>query len=289
MAEREEYIVNVKASEPASKGKPKKFILKEDIVDTRHLKDKSVTPDKLSDNFIDVVVQKVSVDIIDSIANLIIAKQFGNREDLTVSQKLMTDTVNAIYKKLGEITGETAVSLTVEPDYFVGEEGELIHIEATSISDVFEHVAIYINDVLVPESEATNVSKVEMDVELMETSTIKCKATVLGIPYVVEKTVTRYNSMWMGAGTNYQDIMDMDHLISFEGGMRKSYDVACNEGDHFIFIVGEHLRDRFIRADLNGLEIQLSSEMVTIAGKNYWVLTSENIYHEGTYNIDING
>lgn len=289
MAEKEEYIVGAKMLQSPREGKKRRFILGENSVGTKHLKRGCVTADKLSDNFIDDIVREFSAQFVEAVAREIVAKSFGDSDVVTISQKLLTDTVNDIYRKIGKITGETEVALTVTPDYFIGEDGATIHVTAKSIANKFEHVALYANDVLIPDSEADDVKGVELDVELSDTTVVKCVARVLGIEYTVEKTVTRYNSMWMGAGTDYKDIMDTAHIIPIEGGIRKSYDVTCNEGDHFIFIVGEQLREEFIRADLNGIEIPLTSSLVTIDGKDYWVLVSENEYHAGTYNIDING
>jgi hypothetical protein len=70
--------------------------------------------------------------------------------------------------------------------------------------------------------------------------------------------------------------------------MRHSYNVSFNEGDKLIIVMGASLRYRFIRADLNGAEIALAEETVTIDGKDYVVFTSE-AWSEGDYNIDING
>jgi hypothetical protein len=39
---------------------------------------------------------------------------------------------------------------------------------------------------------------------------------------------------------------------------------------------------------MNGFEIQFTESTQTISGKAYKVLTSENTYQAGTYNIDIN-
>ena len=45
----------------------------------------------------------------------------------------------------------------------------------------------------------------------------------------------------------------------------------------------------FIRADMNGIEIPFTEQIVDIDDYSYSVLTSENAYVAGTYNIDING
>ena len=60
------------------------------------------------------------------------------------------------------------------------------------------------------------------------------------------------------------------------------------EGDKLIIVMGASLYDGFIRADLNGAEIQFTEETVLIDGKQYVVLTSDT-WSEGDYNIDING
>jgi predicted ATPase len=59
-------------------------------------------------------------------------------------------------------------------------------------------------------------------------------------------------------------------------------------GQNLVIVIEDILRDRFVRADMNGVEIQFTETTQTISGKTYKVLTSENTYQAGTYNIDIN-
>jgi hypothetical protein len=110
----------------------------------------------------------------------------------------------------------------------------------------------------------------------------------MGIEYTRQQVITRYNEFYIGAGSAYTDIMDSAHAKQLNGTMRHNYDVTFDEGDKLIIVMGASLRDGFIRADLNCMEIQMTEETVTIDDKEYVVLTSEP-WNAGDYNIDING
>lgn len=289
MAIQEKYI-----GESSISTKPKKkliFMLNNDSVGTQHLKNRAVTPEKLSESVTDALSEPILQKVMEELYNTFVSDTFGNSQTITVSQKLLTDTINDIYAKIRELNGEPPVGLymTVTPEYFIGEEGADIHIEAISTSGLFEKVSFLIDGVQLEGAENRLVYRLAADTHIDDTSTVKCKATVLGIDYEIEKTITRYNSFWLGAGATYTDIMDVAHNIPFENRIRGAYNVTCQEGDHIIVIVGEHLKEGFIRADLNGFEIPFSTEKVSIGGNDYWVMTSENVYVAGTYNIDING
>lgn len=265
--------------------------LQEQSVSERVLQDKSVTSAKLSNDFIIQLAGSLSEQIIEIVHNKIIAKEFGNSNIITVSQKLLTDTINDLYAKIREINGEPPVGLylTATPGYFIGEEGCNIHIEAISTSGIFEKVAFFIDDVQLEGAEAESVYRLEATTHVDDTVTVKCKASILGVDYEVEKTIQRYNSFWLGAAKDYTEIMDVAHIIPFENNLRGAYNIACEQGDRIIIIVGGALKEGFIRADLNGFEIPFESKKVTIGGNDYWVMTSENQYVAGTYNIDVNG
>lgn len=274
-------------------GEPKKalhLILKDNSVGTEHIKDRSITEEKIAADIIQKLVNVVTDESLPILKEKLIANMYGNNLDRTVSQRLLTDTINDLYAKIREINGEPPVGLYMlaTPNYFIGEEGTDIHIEAISTLGIFEKIAFFIDDVPLGD-EVEGVYRYSQDTHVAGTTVIKCKATVLGIDYEVEKVVTRYNSFWLGAGATYEDIMDVDHIIPFENNLRGAYDITCNQGDHIIIIVGSALVEGFIRADLNGFEIPFTSQKVTKNGNDFWVMTSENVYVEGTYNIDING
>lgn len=267
------------------------FILKEDSVGNKHLKKGCITSDKLADDFISSLVDSLTEKVIEAIKGEIVVDKFGNKTSVSVSQRLITDTINDIYNQLRDLKGEPPIGLylTATPEFFIGEEGADVHLKAISTQGIMEHVAFYVNDVMIEGSEAEDVYQIEADVHIDGTSIFRCEATIFGIDYSVEKVITHYTSFWLGAGNSYQDIMDTAHTIPIEQTIRGAFNVECQEGDHFIIIVGDTLKAGFIRADLNGFEIPFNVQKITKDGNDYWVFTSENVYHAGTYNIDING
>lgn len=273
-----------------------------DAVQTRNIKDRNVTSKKIDLNAIKpehvspATFRELAKDLqnqIDSleIAGIAVSNEFGTDPHISISQKTMTDAINKLWQKLEDMTGEVlqGISMVVTPDYFISEEGCDVHISANTVetNGIFEHIAFYGNGSLI--AEADNVDYFEYDTEITETTIIKCVAKIMGIEYTRQQIVTHYNSFWLGAGSTYSDIMDVEHVIPITNGMRGAYDVDVAQGQHIIIIVGESLSGGFLRADLNSVEINFTESTVTVDGKNYKVFTSEEAYSAGTYNIDING
>ena len=264
--------------------KPFRFILGDGVVKARNLAEGSLTADKLAEGSITtdkiadgaITSDKLSSEIIDYI--------------ISTAFSVAAKDIKIIWNKISEITGEQINSLffKVSPEYFISEEGANVHIKASSEDSnaVFEHIAFYINGLLV--SEAFGVDTLEYDGVITETSEIGYKATVLGEEYTETTTVAHYSSYWIGAGNLYTDVMDNEHLIPVKEGMRSQHDISFHEADKLFIIIGSQLRDQFIRADMNGFEISFNETVITVEGNEFSVLESDP-FHEGMYNIDING
>lgn len=216
--------------------------------------------------------------------------KFGDNEYVGVNQKVITDAINKLWEKIEDMNGEhlTGIRMTVTPEYFISELGADVTINANTVTvnGVFEHIAFYANDVLITEED--NVDYLSYNYHISDTTVIKCVATIRGITYEQEKTIVKYNELFIGAGTSYEDVMDEYHTVSIKNGIRNNVDVTCEEEDNIFVVVGKNLSG-YIRIDMNGFEIPTTKENVTIDGTEYEVYTSVNQYHEGTYNIDING
>jgi hypothetical protein len=272
-------------------------------VTTPKIRDRAVTPEKLSSLVISEVFKPMLDPLhakdrdlqnqIDSLTihGMAVSNEFGDDAHIGVSQKTLTAAFNRLWAKLEDLTGEMlqGISMIVTPEYYVGEDGASVHIQASTAeaNGIFEHIAFYINGALI--TEADNVDFFEYDTEISETSVVKCVAKIMGIEYTREKIVTHYSSFWLGAGSTYQDIMNVEHVIPITNGMRGAYDVDVAQGDRIIIVVGDSLAEGFLRADMNSVEIQFTESTVVVDGNSYRVFTSENAYTAGTYNIDING
>lgn len=230
-------------------------------VGTEHIQDGAVTAEKLAGGIGNAIISMVMQDL------------------------------DKIWAKIAEITGEQLQDLhfDVTPKYFISEEPVPVHISASSVGNngSFDYIAFYINGVKV--IDASGVDTLEFDTEISDTSEIKYEATILGTDYADSAVVVHYNSYWLGAGKNYQEVMDIAHIIPITSGLRGAYDIVFEQGDHLYVILSRSLRDQFIRADMNSFEIPFNETVITVDDREYCVLESINAYMAGTYNIDING
>lgn len=214
------------------------------------------------------------------------SNEFGNDDFIGVNQKTLTKTINKIWNKLSEISGEgyQGILLEVTPEYFYGEQ-TIVHITASTehTNDIFERLEIYLDGELITEDPLRNIEHFEYDLPVTKTSVLMCKAQILGIEYTEYKTITHYNSFWMGAGQEPEDVMNTYNVINLDES--KSYNKVFNQDDRLIIVTNEN----FIRADMNGLEIPFDEPYeINVDDTVYRVYKSKNTYKQGTYNIDIN-
>lgn len=231
---------------------------------------------------------------------------FGIHNDVAISQRALTEEFDRVWGKIEDITGEVykGISMMVYPSYYIGEDGCTLHISATTAdSNKFDVIGFYRlhngNEIVLRNGDeiaiAENVERFTFEANITDSMltndkiTIICRALIDGVPYMRTQTIQHHASYWLGAGNTYTDIMDINHIIPLTEGLRGAYDVFVNDGEHIIIVMAYDFAQDFIRADMNGVEIAFVESIVNEGGYFYKVYTSENVYQEGVYNIDING
>lgn len=227
-----------------------------------------------------------------------LAGQFGNSEYVGVNQRVLTQALNKIWEKIDSLTGEISngIQMQVTPQYFMGDEGCTINVSAQACQEgsIFDHIAFYIDDVLL--QEADNTRELIFSTHIDDTSEIKCVATIFGIEYETSKVIIKCGKCFLFTG-NFESNTEIgpyiinhpEVTIPTSGGLRGDYDIDCLEDSKIYILIEKTIEDQFIRADLNGLEIPFIQETIIINGLEYILFTSINTYNAGTYNIDING
>lgn len=276
-----------------------------DAVQTRNIKDRNVTSSKIAkknillEHFAPNVLPTLKQDLqnqIDAleIAGVAVSNEFGTDPHIAISQITMTNAINKIWQKIEDITGEIlqGINMIVTPTFFVSENGCDVHISANTVdtNGIFEKIQFFVDYQLIHEETFAEYVSFDhhLDIKPEYDYVFMCKAKIMGVEYTRQQIITRYNEFYIGAGTTYSDIMDSAHARQLNGTMRHNYDLSFADDDKLIIMMGASLRDGFIRADLNGVEIQLTEETVTIDGKDYVVFSSDS-WSAGEYNIDING
>ena len=284
-------------------------------IDTEHLKDQSVSADKLGSdvkgaivmppvNAVDQKFTNITEELYDMIASLqvggiALSNQFGDRTDIGITQKALTRMFGAIWDKIAEYhPGQDFFdfTLTVNPMYIFN---EIVEDQVNVVADCsqaisnFDSIRVYVDDELEPRAESSDVSHFETTVIITKTSTIRVVGTILG--RVIEKTQTIINEIpfFMGGGAGYQEIVTEEYRKELVGTLEGDYDLVVKEdGQHMFIIIPASKKGDFRRAnmktpDMGGFEIPLD---LIFENQDYVVYKSkaEQGYLAGTYNIDIN-
>ena len=234
--------------------------------------------------------ESILADITEAIG---VSQHFGQSQSVGISQKTLTNSITNIWEKIEEITQETlmGITMTLNPEYFISEGSVDVEISVAPIYPVglLEKVELYKDREEVPFYINEDVDSITTTLTTDHTTTIVCKAVVLGAEFVVTKTITHYNEFWIGGGDTTADIMDVEHAQSIEGGtIQGSYNVTVPEDGHIIIVFAQELAEEFVRVDMNGVEIPMTESSYTVSDVTYTVFTSNDTFVAGTYNIDIN-
>lgn len=283
--------------------------LADDAVSTRTIQNKAVTPAKLSDDVVPVVIQPL-LDQLDRMHRIIlrdlqnqingfydhgvaVSNFFGDNTNIGISQKTLTYAINRIYDLLEEALDRTLKEFTweVTPIYVYGQEPTAVTVTALPVEEggILEHVELWVDGEIIEDATAEGVTSYAYTFETNKTVDVTLKAQVLGIPYERSQRVTHYDSFWMGGGSTYTSIYNKtDKVVDVSNGMRTSKNITVESGQYIFIVLGNYLKDAFVRADINGVEIPfLPADTTTLSG--FTIYKSENTYQAGTYNIDING
>lgn len=220
-----------------------------------------------------------------------ISTQFGNNNLVGISQKVLTTTINKIWDKIDSITGEISrgINMTVSPTFFTGDDGCTVTMTAatTEVAGQFDYIEFLINGQPFEGNSANGVETFACTTNIQKECNVTCNAIIFGVQYSVTKHISHNDMFWLGAGSTYADIFDDSHLIKLNN-YKGNYDVNVSYGNYLFVIVPNNASDIFIRADLNGVEIEFTSTIETINNIEYKVYRSVNVYSAGIYNIDIN-
>ncbi len=310
MSEEKKYIGESKIL--GNPTKPISLKLGEKVVKTKHIDDgaieteqianEAVTPDKLSRSVQNLVVQPAvrQVDqkyqnitnelysMVESlqVSGIALSNQFGDREDIGITQKSLTKAIGRIWEEISNITGIEYMdfTFTVDPQTVYSEEATTILITAdatSSISD-FDSIKIYADDELIAESSDINLFTVTHVVN--ESVRITAEGVILGKTIIKTADMVKDTPFFLGAGNVYTDVINETCRRVMHETLEGNYDVTVNnDGEHIYIVVPISKKDEFRRADMNGFEVPVTTTIL----EEYVVYESVNTYNAGTYNIDI--
>lgn len=267
--------------------------LANNAVSTRTIQDKAVTPAKLSDE-----VHRVLYDLQNQINGfyehgVAVSSVFGENTNIGISQKTLTDAINNIYTILEDNLDITikGFTWTVTPTYIYGQGETEITVTAQPVEEdgILEKVELLVDGVKVDDAEALMVTEYTYTFTTDRPVEVRMNAWVRGMEY--NRTVNITDSFWMGAGSTYNNVFlngAPTNLVNVGKGMRVAKNVSFGDNTYLFIIMGNYLTDSFVRADINGVELELlPADTTTLEG--FTIYKSANAFNSGIYNIDING
>ena len=216
----------------------------------------------------------------------VISNNFGNSELITISQKTITEAFNNLYKRISDHLGEpdSRLQVIINPDYFIGENGCNVIININAPYDIMENVKVFFNGEVIVEQN--NVKEYSHQCVINDTTNVKVEATILGKVYMEERVITKYYPFFIGGGQNWQDIVNPENVITFNGSVEGDYSVKIdNDGDRIFIIIPKSQQEDVRNIYMNGFDIPFNIE----ERDDFVVYTSVNSYrsNEQPYPVHI--
>lgn len=234
-------------------------------------------------DFQEEINEKIDSIVIGGVA---LKQSLGNEVHYGVSQKVLTEVINDIVNKLQQITGEdsSGFTMSVVPDYYLGNTGTTVHLVATSNSAPFDYIKVYVNGELVREiTESTQDYRTDFHIE--GNVVVRVIASILGVEYTREKSITNsYPYIWIGAGMSYEDVVNLEHSKPFIPTEDNFYDVEVTEEGQKLYVVVP-INGTYLPQVMHMSNFTIPAEAVT--NENYSILESTNTYKVGTYQINV--
>ena len=277
-------------------------------IQNEHLSEKSVGPSNVTDDFqgkivlpitnqLDGKYENITQELYSMIASLqvggiALSGKFGNRTDIGIHQKALTEALGRLWEELGTLTGKTYIdyTLTVQPTFIPKEGAATVTATADSSEAIsnFDSIKLYVNGVLKAESHDVTRYIQNLTIESEGVSTIKAEGIIFGKTIIKEAQVSKLMPFFMGSGQDYQEVMVPECQKDLEGTLEGDYDVTIrNNGDYMFIIIPASHKDEFRRADMNGLGLKVEIPLSEEEHEDFVVYKSLNTYKAGTYKIDI--
>ena len=208
------------------------------------------------------------------------------RQQLELGQEHLSQEIANIWSRIEGEKDETYSNIIfdVTPDYITDSSNNVtIRVSTRNQNKTFQNLQLYINDELITETQ--DVTQFTYNTTLTDTSTLTCKVIISGIEYSLTKVISKYNPMWMGAGTSYTSIIKSSNIIT---SLNDDYEISFNDQDNLFIIIESSIAHTLNKVTMGGLEVPFTQNTRTIEGKSYKVFTSKNKYNRGIYKIVLN-
>lgn len=214
-----------------------------------------------------------------------IVQQFGDSEELTISQKVLTKKIDQLQDMIEHLhPGNIGVAVNVTPNIVFENTGSSVVVSANMVNvAIANSITIRCNNEVYQEE---NVVNIEHEFTIQETTTIQVTAEQDGFTYEATSRVLAVNPIYVGASTSYENIYNNDNYKqTIRSTPAGTYSVVVStNGDSVYFIIPYTMTIN--RATMSGFEFPLEAPRTDLI-EGYKVYESSNTYDAGNLIIQI--
>lgn len=273
--------------------------LQDGSVTTDKLADGAVTAEKLAENSVtedkiankQVGWQKLDDDLQNIIASreehgVALSNEFGDSVLIGITQKKLTETIDAIQDKIDSLHPGSYITITASPNLIYKDETSDVDVTVRMTDGaIADKITLFVDDV--EEESVENASRLDTTISVIDTTALHAVAERQGLDYDVHSQITGVRPYWVGADAQYTDIIDDAHKQNIKANPNGTYNITVpSNGNYVFFVIPEGMTIH--RATMGGFEFPLDAlPSIEVESHAYLVYASSNTYDAGSLTIVI--
>mgnify|MGYP007069877287 CR=1 FL=1 len=277
-----EYKDKLIGNGPLSK-KPERglsLVINDRAVTTPKIDDKAVTSEKLADDIIDGIIERITER---GIAGVTLKDELGDSTDFGVTQRAITEAVDGLDEKIDGIGNASLYnfSFVVSPEYLSTYGGGSVTATCTYEYGNFDSIKVYMGENLLGEGEDT--SSLTATASITDTAVIRAEAVIDGVTVRKEHTVKYYSPSFVGSDSASIDIIGFSNAVGYTGSLHATRAVDVADGDRIIAVTPRNSEIQIEKIYMSGIPIPMN----IMDTQSYIVMESVNTYKAGNYTVEV--
>lgn len=257
------------------------------LTNTHDIADGAVTGPKIQDGA--VGWKKLSPDLQNIIASagkhgVALSNEFGDSELIGISQKTLTETIDAIQDRIDQLHPGSYLSITATPNLiYKGETSEIDVTVRMKDGSIADRITLVAGDEEVASEE--NVSQLETTISVQDTTNLTGLAERQGLTFDAPTVVTGVKPYYVGSIESPQDMLTDEYRQPIKANPNGTYNITVPvNGYKVYFILPDGMEIH--KATMSGFDFPLEHDPY-FPVDGYHIYASENTYDAGSLTIVI--
>lgn len=215
-----------------------------------------------------------------------ITQEFGDNEELAISQKAITQKIDKIQDVINRLhPGNVGVKISVTPNIIYNNTINNVTIRAwMDDGNIADNIKIIVGDTIIEDQKVTEINT---NIELNNEINIRVLAKQGSFTYESTANVIGVYPYYVGSSIDYTNIINSTYKQNIKNNPYGLYNIEVPENNYKIyFIIPVNMTIN--KATMSGFDFPLNNPILTeIQGINYKIYESSNTYDAGILTIII--